>query len=66
MVEWWCCVGVFEIDVGFVVECLIVGISLWVGGGSNTSRAFASFISFVVWVPHLGLVLLVTGIVGFG
>ena len=66
MVEWWRGVGVFEIDVSFVVKCLIVGILLWVGGGSNTNRAMASFISFVVWVPYLELGLLVTGTVGFG
>ena len=53
LVEWWCCVGVFKIDVGFVVECLIGGILLWGGGTSNTNRAIDGFILFVVWIPYL-------------
>ena len=51
---------------GFVVECFIGGISLWGGGSSSTNRGINGFILFVVLVPYLELVLLVTGIVGFG
>jgi len=35
----WGCVGVFKIDEGFVVECMIGVISLWGGGSFSTNMA---------------------------
>ena len=64
--EWWRCVGVFKINAGFVVECMIGGISLLGGGSSSTNKVLDVSVSFVVWVPYLEVGLLVTGTVGFG
>ena len=63
---WWCCVCVFKVDVGFVVECMIGGISLWGGGSFRTIMELDVSVSSVVWVPYLELVLLATGTVGLG
>ena len=67
LAEWLRCVGVFKVDVGFVVECMIGGISLWGGGIFSTIMALDGVsVSFVVWVLYLELVLLATCTVGFG
>ena len=65
LAEWLRCVGVFKVDVGFVVECMVGGISLWGGGRFSTIMAL-DIVSSVVWVPYLELVLLATGTVGLG